>query len=64
MKNKFKQRTYKCECGVLTNEYVWDNELETTKVQCSECPNILTYSHLVKEVVKAATSIRTPTKNR
>jgi hypothetical protein len=62
MGNQYKQRTYQCKCGVLTKEYVWDNELEKTKVKCSDCSKILTNKNLVK--VNQAVSIRTPTKNR
>ena len=46
----------------LTKEYVWDNELEKTKIKCSDCSKILTNKNLVK--VNQAVSIRTPTKNR
>lgn len=62
MGNQFKQRTYQCKCGSLTKEYVWDNELEKTKVKCSDCSKQLTQKDLVK--VNQAVSIRTPTKNR
>ena len=37
MKNVLKQRTYECKCGALTKEYVWDNDLDKTKIECSEC---------------------------
>ena len=62
MKNVLKQRTYECKCGVQTKEYVWDNELEKTKIKCSDCSKILTNKNLVK--VNQSVSIRTPTKNR
>ena len=62
MGNQYKQRTYQCKCGALTKEYVWDNELEKTKIKCSDCSKILTNKNLIK--VNQAVSIRTPTKNR
>ena len=62
MGNVFKPHTYKCKCGALTKEYVWDNELDKTKVKCNDCSKLLNHSNLVK--VNQAVSIRTPTKNR
>ena len=62
MGNVFKQRTYECKCGATTKEYVWDNELEKTKVKCNDCSKLLNHKNLVK--VNQAASIRTPTKNR
>ena len=64
MKNTFKQRTYECKCGALTKEYVWDNDLDKTKVECSECSKQLTNKNLVNTTTNWAASIRTPTKNR
>jgi hypothetical protein len=64
MGNVFKQRTYKCKCGATTKEYVWDNELDKTKVQCSECSKMLGSKDLLKENKVDAVGIRTPTKNR
>ena len=64
MGNVFKQRTYECKCGTFTKEYVWDNDLNKTKIKCSECSNELNSSNLVKQNTNQAVSIRTPTKNR
>jgi hypothetical protein len=64
MRNVLKQRTYQCKCGVLTKEYVWDNELEKTKVKCIDCSNLLNHTNLVNAIKNQAASIRTPTKNR
>ena len=64
MGNQYKQRTYKCKCGALTKEYVWDNELDKIKIKCSECSSKLDSSNLLKPSVNQAVSIRTPTKNR
>jgi hypothetical protein len=64
MKNTLKQRTYECKCGALTKEYLWDNDLDNTKVKCSDCSKLLTKKNLVTQTTTDAVSIRTPTKNR
>jgi len=64
MKNTCKQRTYECKCGALTKEYLWDNDLDKTKVKCSNCSKLLTKKNLVTTTKNDAVSIRTPTKNR
>ncbi len=64
MGNVFKQRTYQCECGTLTKEYVWEKELDKTKIKCSECSKLLTSKNLLVLGKTQAVSIRTPTKNR
>ncbi len=64
MGNQYKQRTYQCKCGGLTKEYIWDNELEKTKVKCSDCNKTLTIDNLVKVNKDNLIGIRTPTKNR
>ena len=64
MGNVFKQRTYQCKCGALTKEFLWDNELDKTKVKCSDCNKVLTKKNLLTQTKNEAVSIRTPTKNR
>ena len=64
MGNVFKQRTYECKCGALTKEYVWENELDKTKIKCSECSKELSHKNLLGVTKNWAASIRTPTKNR
>ena len=64
MGNVFKQHTYKCKCGALTKEYVWENELNKAKVKCTDCNKTLGSKDLLKENKTEAVSIRTPTKNR
>ncbi len=64
MGNTFKQRTYQCECGVLTKEFVWDSDLDKKKIKCSECNKMLSNKHLFKDAPKSLVGIRTPTKNR
>ena len=49
MGNELKKRTYECKCGVLTKEYVWDNDLDKTKIKCSECSKQLTNKNLKQE---------------
>jgi hypothetical protein len=64
MKSTLKQHTYQCKCGVLTKEFVWSNDLEKTKVNCSNCSELLDISNLLNTNKSEAASIRTPTKNR
>lgn len=64
MGNQYKQRIYKCKCGVLTKQYVWDNELDKIKIICLECSSKLDSSNLLKSNISNIVSIRTPTKNR
>ena len=64
MGNVLKQRTYQCKCGTLTKEYVWDNELEKTKVKCNDCSKLLNHTNVLNTIKNQAASIRTPTKNR
>lgn len=64
MKNTFKQHIYRCKCGTLTKEYVWDDELNKTKVKCTDCNKTLGSKDLLKENKVEAVGIRTPTKNR
>lgn len=64
MVNTFKQRTYECKCGTLTKEYVWDNDLDKTKVKCTNCNKSLGNKELLKQTTKHVVGIRTPTKNR
>lgn len=64
MKNTFSKKTYKCNCGSVAEEFVWDKEIEKYKFSCSACSKELGYEHLdLKKKVEAA-AIRTPTKNR
>lgn len=64
MENVFKQRIYECECGSLTKQYVWENDLDKTEVKCNNCSEMLDIKNFVKPIVNQAASIRTPTKNR
>lgn len=64
MKNTYKQRSYQCKCGAITKEYLWDNELDKTKIKCEDCSKTLTHKDLVKPNTNEIISIRTPTKNR
>ncbi len=64
MGDVLKQRTYKCKCGAITKEIVWESQLSKTKIKCSECSKVLTYKNLLVASKNEAVSIRTPTKNR
>ena len=64
MKDTYGKRTYKCNCGTLAEEFVWDSEIKKYKFSCTKCAKELGFEQL--NVTKAAQSaaIRTPTKNR
>jgi len=62
MKDTFAKREYKCKCGVITEDYVWQSLLEVTKVKCFKCGNQLTIKNIPSKV--QVHSIRTDTKNR
>jgi len=64
MKDTFAKREYKCKCGVITEDYVWQSLLEVTKVNCFKCGKELNFKNLKTKEVPQAVSIRTPTKNR
>ena len=64
MANRLKERKFKCECGEVTKEYVWDNDLEKHKFPCKKCSQKVNFSNLVKEEKVEVQGIRTPTKNR
>lgn len=64
MANKLKERKYKCECGEVIKEYVWDNDLDKHKFPCAKCHKSLKNSDIVQEKKVEVQGIRTPTKNR
>ena len=64
LKDTICKREYKCKCGRITTDYVWESQLPKHKVKCFQCVRLLGIEDLkVKEIVQMA-SIRTPTKNR
>jgi hypothetical protein len=64
MGNVFKQRAFECKCGAVIKEYVWENDLENTKVKCNQCSEVLSSKNLLSIGKVQVASIRTPTKNR
>lgn len=64
MKDKYGKRIYKCKCGNVQEEYVWQNELVLGKFKCKSCSGVLNYNNLQKNEVNKSAAIRTPTKNR
>ena len=64
MANRLKERKFKCECGEVAKEYVWDNDLEKHKFPCKKCSQKVNFSNLVKEEKVEVQGIRTPTINR
>lgn len=64
MKDTFGKREYKCNCGRITIDYVWESELQSHEVKCFQCAKSLSIKDLKKKEVPQMASIRTPTKNR
>ena len=64
MKDTYCKRTYKCKCGRLTDDFVWESELPKHQVKCFQCAKPLAFKDLKKVDVPQTASIRTPTKNR
>lgn len=64
MKSTLKQHTYQCKCGAITKEFVWNTNVPTTKINCSNCSELLDVTDLLNTNKNEAVSIRTPTKNR
>ena len=64
MKNTFGKRTYKCKCGLLEEQYVWETELKKHKFKCSQCKKSVGFEQLKTVEKMQIVSIRTDTKNR
>jgi hypothetical protein len=64
MKDTYGKRTYSCNCGRLTEDYVWESQLAEHKVSCFKCGKELTNVQLNTKKTGQIISIRTPTKNR
>jgi hypothetical protein len=64
MKDTFAKREYKCKCGRLTEDYVWQSLLEFHKVKCFKCGKQLNIDSLKVKEKTQLPSIRTDTKNR
>lgn len=62
MKDTYAKREYKCKCGRITTDYVWESLLENHQTNCFRCGKELTIKNLVVKV--QVHSIRTDTKNR
>jgi len=64
MKDTFSKRFYKCKCGCIMEDYVWQSLLEVHKVACFKCGKTLTVKELKVNQKTQLPSIRTDTKNR
>ena len=62
MRDTYAKRQYKCKCGRLTEDYVWQSLLEFHKLSCFKCGKELTHKNIAVKV--QVPSIRTDTKNR
>ena len=64
MKDTVAKRTYRCKCGVSTEDHVWSSSIMEHTIKCTKCESVLSFDHIKVEKVVHITSIRTPTKNR
>jgi hypothetical protein len=63
-KDTYGKRKYKCSCGAVAEEFVWDSDIEKFKFSCKSCSKKLGYEQLYKQKKVQAAAIRTETKNR
>lgn len=64
MKDTFGKKQYKCKCGVVQEEFVWNSEIRDVQFKCAKCDKSLGFNNIKVDSVVSFTSIRTPTKNR
>ena len=64
MKDTYCKKIYKCKCGTLNEEFVWNSQIREIQVECKKCGNWLGFDNIKVDKVVHITSIRTPTKNR
>jgi hypothetical protein len=63
MKDTFCKREYKCKCGIIIEDYVWQSSIKEHTIKC-KCNKEIGYNNLIINNVVKSASIRTPTKNR
>jgi hypothetical protein len=63
MKDTFCKREYKCKCGIIIEDYVWESSIKEHTIKC-KCNKEIGYNNLIINNVVKSASIRTPTKNR
>lgn len=64
MKDTYGKRDYKCKCGTLNEEFVWNSQIREKEIECTKCGMILGFNDIKIDKLVTFTSIRTPTKNR
>ncbi len=64
MKDTCAKRNYKCKCGFIQEDYVWDSSIMEHTIKCTKCSKSLGFNNIKVEKVTSIISIRTPTKNR
>lgn len=64
MKDTFCKREYKCKCGAIIEDYVWESSIKEHTTKCSNCKKKIGYNNLIVNNIAQSASIRTPTKNR
>ena len=63
MKDTYGKKLYTCNCGSVTEGYVWFGKIKETQFECTKCGKWVGFDNLEKKV-DSIISIRTPTKNR
>jgi hypothetical protein len=63
MKDTFCKREYKCKCGIIIEDYVWQSSIKEHTIKC-KCKKEIGYNNLIINNVVKSASIRTQTKNR
>lgn len=64
MKDTFGKKVYKCSCGAVAEEFVWDSEIQKYKFSCFKCAKEIGFEQLNVQKAPESAAIRTPTKNR
>lgn len=64
MRDTIGKRQYKCKCGCIMEDYVWNSELSKHSLACFKCGTKLGVDNLKKKEAAQSAAIRTPTKNR
>ena len=64
MKDTYGKRLYKCKCGAINEDFVWQNDINKHKFKCVKCNKTLGFEDLLKVEKVQLPSIRTDTKNR
>jgi len=64
MRDTFSKRLYKCRCGTINENFVWQSDIKNNSFKCIKCNKPLCFKNLLKVEKVQLPSIRTDTKNR